>query len=294
METLAYIHLALADEVTTGVGASERVDWRKFSSQALILLLPVITVAFGILGMANETLAQQAKRGDNGSNVRQIQERLREEGYFNRQPTGFFREITERSVKNFQRDNGLRVDGIVGVQTEAVLFYSRVTLPPPAFPFNREPIFSPPNSGNFLPREDVTQLQREDVRQLQIELLRNGFDPGPIDGIYGPLTRRAVIDFQISKGLPVTGVADQRTLQALGILQPEEKRYTVIVPGDDNTLEKLQRYLQPYLSDIRWNYVPDDRRGGYVKVRSFDNRNDAESWSYWLRARGFDARVVYF
>ena len=283
METLAYIHLALADEVPTGVGLPEKVDWRKFSSQALIYLLPLIAVTFGILGMARDTLAQQAKRGDSGGEVRLIQERLQELQYFNPKPTSFFGEITESAVREFQIVNRLRVDGIVGPETEAALFDLLGTLPPSQFPSSPilgEPILDSPSSK--------TLLSREDVRQLQIELLRNNFNPGPIDGIYGPLTERAVIDFHISRGLPVTGVADKRTLQTLGILQPEKKRYRVIVPGDDNTLGQVK----PYFSGASWTY--DDKRGAYVDAGSFDNRNEAESWSYWLRSKRLDARVVYF
>ncbi|NEP56991.1 MAG: peptidoglycan-binding protein [Symploca sp. SIO2G7] len=284
METLAYIHLALADEVPTGVGLSEGLDWRKFSSQALIYLLPVIAVIVGILGMVKETLAQQARLGDSGVEVTLIQERLQQLGYFNQPPTGFFGGITESAVREFQIVNRLGVDGIVGQETEAALFWRQRQFPsldvlPDTIPRQRD--FS----------ENRTILQRGDrgdnVRQLQRELLRNGFNPGPIDGIYGLLTERAVRQFQSSKGLPVTGVANQRTLQALRILERDKRRYRVVVPGDYKTLVQVQRYI----SDARWS---DDRRGGYVKVGLFDNRNDAESWSYFLRARGFDARVVYF
>ncbi len=44
------------------------------------------------------------------------------------------------------------------------------------------------------------------VKQVQIELLNQGFDPGPIDGVYGRKTSRAIMNFQMYRDLPVTGV----------------------------------------------------------------------------------------
>src|SRR5687768_3856680 len=45
------------------------------------------------------------------------------------------------------------------------------------------------------------------VRQLQRDLRKLGHGPGPIDGLYGPLTEAAVERYQQSKGLPVDGIA---------------------------------------------------------------------------------------
>ena len=286
METLAYIHLALADELPTDAGICEGVNWRKFSSQALFYLLPVIAVTLGILGMANDVLAQQASPGDRNVNVTQIQERLREKGYFNQEPTGFFGPITERAVRNFQGVYGLGVDGIVGSETEALLFQPLGQLPPSSIP----PI---PNIGNKPPdsynSRTVLRIgdRGEDVKQLQRELRRNGFDPGPIDGIYGERTESAVWRFERANGLVPDGVADRQTLQALGILEPDEKRYVAIVPGDYNTLVQVKQYI----SGASWN---EDRRGSYVNAGAFGNRDEAESRSHLLRVLGFDARVEYF
>ncbi|MFK7962881.1 MAG: peptidoglycan-binding protein [Burkholderiaceae bacterium] len=44
------------------------------------------------------------------------------------------------------------------------------------------------------------------VKQIQVSLRENGFDPGPIDGIYGRKTSRAIMDYQHWRGIPVTGV----------------------------------------------------------------------------------------
>ena len=51
---------------------------------------------------------------------------------------------------------------------------------------------------------------------VQVALRAHGFDPGPIDGIQGPLTRRALARFQRAKGLPADGTIDRRTRRAFG------------------------------------------------------------------------------
>ena len=50
---------------------------------------------------------------------------------------------------------------------------------------------------------------------LQNGLQTAGYDPGPIDGIYGPQTVAAVEQLQTDSGLPVTGFVDEATARAL-------------------------------------------------------------------------------
>ena len=53
---------------------------------------------------------------------------------------------------------------------------------------------------------------------LQVALRAQGLYRGPIDAIAGPATVAAVRAFQRAEGLPVTGLADARTREALGPL----------------------------------------------------------------------------
>ena len=50
---------------------------------------------------------------------------------------------------------------------------------------------------------------------LQTDLKLAGYDPGPIDGIYGPRTVAAVEQLQADSGLAVTGFVDEATARAL-------------------------------------------------------------------------------
>jgi len=65
---------------------------------------------------------------------------------------------------------------------------------------------------------------------LQTDLVAAGYDPGPIDGVYGPSTVAAVEQLQTDAGLPVTGLVDERTARALQeMVGQEEARTTVIL-----------------------------------------------------------------
>ncbi len=55
------------------------------------------------------------------------------------------------------------------------------------------------------------------VIELQTLLRNQGFDPGPIDGDFGPLTEAAVKAFQRSKGLVQDGIVGIATWTALGV-----------------------------------------------------------------------------
>ena len=49
--------------------------------------------------------------------------------------------------------------------------------------------------------------------QRRLRLAR--FDPGPIDGLFGPATRRALAAWQAAAGLPATGHVDKASLTLL-------------------------------------------------------------------------------
>ena len=58
--------------------------------------------------------------------------------------------------------------------------------------------------------------QGEQVRALQQMLAYLNYSVGELDGIFGPLTRQAVLGFQADNKLPMTGMVDQDTWTQLG------------------------------------------------------------------------------
>ena len=55
------------------------------------------------------------------------------------------------------------------------------------------------------------------ILETQTNLAKRGYDPGPLDGLWGGKTMRALQSFQKDKGLPVTGSLDGETRKQLGL-----------------------------------------------------------------------------
>src|SRR5437016_2363019 len=55
------------------------------------------------------------------------------------------------------------------------------------------------------------------VQAVQTQLMQLGYYTGPLDGVFGPTTRDAVVKYQVAKRLSVTGSLSPDTLQSLGL-----------------------------------------------------------------------------
>jgi peptidoglycan hydrolase-like protein with peptidoglycan-binding domain len=60
-------------------------------------------------------------------------------------------------------------------------------------------------------------LSPEEIREVQLVLIERGFLDGEPDGILGPNTRQALIQFQRREGIQVTGRIDRRTVTTLNL-----------------------------------------------------------------------------
>lgn len=100
--------------------------------------------------------------------------------------------------------------------------------PPPAEPEPPPPGRPQPGPGEPSPGPGqcrtlevrTPMLSGDDVAAVQEALSRLGHDPGPVDGLYGPLTAAAVERFQREEGLPATGVVMAEEYRRLGISCP--------------------------------------------------------------------------
>lgn len=76
------------------------------------------------------------------------------------------------------------------------------------------PMYAPAVSNRLL----LPGMHGSDVTQVQSALRLQGFDPGAIDGDFGPKTMDTVKRFQTSKGLkPVDGIVGDDTRKALNL-----------------------------------------------------------------------------
>jgi len=64
---------------------------------------------------------------------------------------------------------------------------------------------------------DSMGLGQAEIRQLQVALREKGFDVGEADGVLGPRTKNALMQFQQRQGFQASGRLDQQTVAALGI-----------------------------------------------------------------------------
>ncbi len=74
-------------------------------------------------------------------------------------------------------------------------------------------------SGGFSQNELVVEAAttKAENRTIQTKLKRWGYYSGAVDGIYGPLTKKAVRYFQSKNGLAVDGIVGPQTARALGM-----------------------------------------------------------------------------
>ncbi len=87
----------------------------------------------------------------------------------------------------------------------------------PGMAYTRGSVFSVPPHNTVIFRLTLPMMTGEKVRQIQGALGAAGFDPGSIDGEFGPHTEAAVVAFQLSNGLLPDGEVGSRTAAALGV-----------------------------------------------------------------------------
>ena len=106
----------------------------------VVLLFLVCSTLFSASGArADQYGDAYLMQGDYGTRVTVLQQELKQLGYFQLAPTGYFGPITAAAVTALQADYGLAVDGIVGPATGALL--QKLLANPPAGN-------NPPATGN--------------------------------------------------------------------------------------------------------------------------------------------------
>jgi peptidoglycan hydrolase-like protein with peptidoglycan-binding domain len=131
--------------------------------------------------------------GSTGSDVRRLQRLLVETKLLDATGIdGSFGPHTEAAVKSFQQGEGLTADGIVGALTWAAL---------PADP--NTPQLAEGATGSV-----VSALQHA-LRTFHGP--GGDTDPGAIDGVFGPHTKKGVRAYQHDRGLPVDGIVGDQT-----------------------------------------------------------------------------------
>lgn len=93
----------------------------------ILFILSLIFIVYNVFFRGDGTLAL-SKYGSRGSEVTQIQTKLKRWGYYTGNIDGIYGSQTLAAVKYFQRKNGLKVDGIAGTKTlQAMGIYTSST-----------------------------------------------------------------------------------------------------------------------------------------------------------------------
>lgn len=154
-------------------------------------------------------LTRTLRRGYTGDDVITVQQRLKELGYYTGSIDGVYGSGSIAAATAFQKNNGLKVDGLTGQSTYAALFSSSAVA---AGSSGSSSSGSSSSSGAYV------KLQSGDkgteVKKLQQALKDLGYNVSA-DGTYGPITVAAVTAFQKLNGLDDDGIAGAKTQTVL-------------------------------------------------------------------------------
>ncbi len=146
--------------------------------------------------------------GDQGEPIRDIQDRLRALGYdYTDDASGDFGDGTLRAVRAFQVARHLSADGLVGPMTWNTLVEAGYNL------------------GDRMLYRRSPMTRGDDVADLQNKLNSLGFDAGIVDGIFGPDTMRAVLDFQQNRAMSEDGIVGQVFIADLKMMQMATRKH---------------------------------------------------------------------
>ena len=147
-------------------------------------------------------------------------------GFPHTDPPGQFRETTQAAVQHYQAFAGLDIDGICGRVTWSCLVEAGYRL------------------GDRLLYHRSPMMRGEDVADLQSRFSALGFDSGRVDGIFGPLTATALVEFQRNSGLPTDAICGPETIAALNRLGARTSAIAVAHIREDERLSAAPRQIR--------------------------------------------------
>ena len=167
--------------------------------------------------------------GAEGEEVRNLQTRLMELGYYKGKISGNYLGGTQKSVREFQEKNGIAVTGAADPLTQEALFSPRAVGKNDTPDATRTPV---PDLNGFLVDDGDTAANNGVVmpdgfiafsktlksgssgalvKQLQQRLTDLGYYEGPISGNFARQTLRAVKAVQTQNGLKADGIVNEET-----------------------------------------------------------------------------------
>lgn len=208
--------------------------------------------------------------GSKGAGVVEVQQLLKNLGYYTGLIDGYYSSSVASAVRRFQERNGLTVDGKVGKETLTAL------RDPGAIAADAD------NQGMTLNGSLTIGSTGTDVKIVQQYLLDMGFYKGPISSVYDEATAAAVSAFQSKYGLPADGKVGYDTYKQLAAAHAEYMATMTTGLTPNGSLKKgakgaLVTQVKVRLKELEYfNGSMDDEFDAELEaaVKAFQIRND--------------------
>ena len=182
-------------EVLGKSGSWYKVTYGKYTGYVYKTYVSVTKTASS---SSSSSSATRLEKGSTGSDVKDLQTKLKKLGYYDAYVDGDYGDTTVAAVKAFQKKYNLTADGIAGKETLKKL----------------DSVYENVNSA-----KDDDSLRMGDsgsaVKDLQTKLKKLGYYSGTVDSTFGSGTYTAVRAFQKKYNLTADGVAGSETLKKL-------------------------------------------------------------------------------
>ena len=182
-------------EVLGKSGSWYKVTYGKYTGYVYKTYVSVTKTASS---SSSSSSATRLEKGSTGSDVKDLQTKLKKIGYYDAYVDGDYGDTTVAAVKAFQKKYNLTADGIAGKETLKKL----------------DSAYKNADSA-----KDNDSLRMGDsgsaVKDLQTKLKKLGYYDGTVDSTFGSGTYAAVKAFQKKYNLTADGVAGSETLKKL-------------------------------------------------------------------------------
>ena len=182
-------------EVLGKSGSWYKVTYGKYTGYVYKTYVSVTKTASS---SSSSSSATRLEKGSTGSDVKDLQTKLKKLGYYDAYVDGDYGDTTVAAVKAFQKKYNLTADGVAGSETLKKL----------------DSAYKNANSD-----KDDDSLRMGDsgsaVKDLQTKLKKLGYYSGTVDSTFGSGTYAAVRAFQKKYNLTADGVAGSETLKKL-------------------------------------------------------------------------------
>ena len=182
-------------EVLGKSGSWYKVTYGKYTGYVYKTYVSVTKTASS---SSSSSSATRLEKGSTGSDVKDLQTKLKKLGYYDAYVDGDYGDTTVAAVKAFQKKYNLTADGVAGSETLKKLDSAYKNAD------------SDKDDGSL--RKGATGTA---VKTLQTNLKKLGFYTAYVDGSFGSTTESAVKAFQKKYGLTADGVAGSATLKKI-------------------------------------------------------------------------------